>query len=691
MTDKPRILRRVLIALATLLPVMVVTLQTENAEATGAAYAYSFGTEPYADTLAAAEVSARCGLTPMQLAALMVAPSYPETGASGMSAPSPLTMSRYDNQDALYSFASKTTAYPNAFWHPGLGVWAIDSAGYWDLTAAEAINTQTASRVVAEAMASRWCGYAGDPADEVARRTFTWSPWHGCNASRCEVIYNAIFDPAGLKVNLDPSVKRTGGMQQRSCRLSDGSVVRCDFVDVSLTQGYKGFTIPAFGPSPITKPYYVVRIGDKEERWWLKEDSGYGATISAKKLVRANARTMTPSPALTWSAGDGLCDLTVQKGACGVTSGPQPVDARFHEMTPTRVIDSRADSKVGPFATPWGSGETRNVQLAGAAGIPSGASAVVLNVTAVNPSASTHVTLWPTGQGVPATSNLNIPTGDTRANLVTVGLPSTGNVSIRNNSGATHMVVDVVGWYGVGSSGGRYNSVTPSRLLDTRMSGGMVAATATTKLSVVGVAGIPSGATAVALNLTGVKPTKATHLTVWPTGVTKPTASNLNVPAGDVRANTVVAKVGSDGTVSIYNNAGKVDLVVDVVGWFGSSGAAFTPLSPARLWDSRGGPGPAGRVGAMGVRDVQVAGVGDVPANATKAIVNMTAVNPDASTYLTVWPKGVSRPATSNLNVGKGDTRANLAIVDIGSGGKVSVYNNAGTTDVVVDVVGWFR
>lgn len=371
------------------------------------------------------------------------------------------------------------------------------------------------------------------------------------------------------------------------------------------------------------------------------------------------------------------------------------LDAQFHELNPTRVMDSRPESRVGPFSTPWGPGEARFVQVAGRAGIPLDATAAVLNVTAVTPTRSTHVTVWPGGHSMPATSNLNVPMGDIRANLVTVELAADGRVSVANNDGSTHIVIDVVGWYGVdGAPGSRFNPIDPERILDTRTGPGRTGKFGpgeTRNLEVNGFVGVPARARAVVLNVAGVKPTKATHVTVWPTGSPRPTASNLNLSVGDTRANLVVAKVGSDGSVSLYNNTGQVDLVVDVVGWFGPVGSGFTPMRPTRVWDSRSGPGAVGRLGGGAVREVRIVGASDVPASASAVIVNVTAVQPSAATHLTVWPRGLSKPATSNLNVPPGDIRANLVTVELGPNGSILVANNAGAVDVVVDVFGWYR
>ncbi len=119
--------------------------------------------------------------------------------------------------------------------------------------------------------------------------------------------------------------------------------------------------------------------------------------------------------------------------------------------------------------------------------------------------------------------------------------------------------------------------------------------------------------------------------------------------------------------------------------------STFAPLSPARVWDSRVGPGPTGRIGPGVTRNVVVAGMGGVPiSGATSVVLNVTAVGPSAGTFITVWPTGEARPVSSNLNVPAGDTRANLVTVKVGAGGQVSVFNHTGTVDLLADVTGWY-
>jgi hypothetical protein len=114
-------------------------------------------------------------------------------------------------------------------------------------------------------------------------------------------------------------------------------------------------------------------------------------------------------------------------------------------------------------------------------------------------------------------------------------------------------------------------------------------------------------------------------------------------------------------------------------------------LVPARVLDTRNGVGaPLAPLGANSSLDLQVTGRGGVPAGATAVVLNVTVTDATDSSFLTAWPTGVTRPVASNLNFVAGQTVPNLVIVQVGSGGKVSLYNFAGSTDVIADVVGYY-
>ncbi|MFF5176348.1 hypothetical protein ACFY3U_27525 [Micromonospora sp. NPDC000089] len=118
----------------------------------------------------------------------------------------------------------------------------------------------------------------------------------------------------------------------------------------------------------------------------------------------------------------------------------------------------------------------------------------------------------------------------------------------------------------------------------------------------------------------------------------------------------------------------------------------YYPVAPARLMDTRSGLGAAkAKIGADRKVDLQVAGRGGVPADGVAAVVlNVTVTGPTANSFLTVYPAGEAKPTASSVNFAKGWLGSNNVTVKLGAAGRVSVYNRFGTTDVVVDVVGFY-
>lgn len=357
----------------------------------------------------------------------------------------------------------------------------------------------------------------------------------------------------------------------------------------------------------------------------------------------------------------------------------------FEPITPIRLLDTRTSAKVGP-------GETIQLQVAGTNGIPTSAVAASLNVTITEPSAESFVTLYPHGETRPATSNVNVVAGDTVANGATVKVGTDGKIAIFNAVGSTHVVVDIGGYYDrtLIGTGSVLHTAPPTRLLDTRLTGGPVGPGETIEVPVTGAGAAPSGATAVALNVTVDGPTAGNHLTVYPTGEPEPVTSSLNADPGEIIANSVIVKVGADGKVSIFNSAGSVDVIVDLAGWFQDPPPAggVTAITPHRALDTRIAPSTA--VGPGQTVEVQVAGAGGVPATgATSVILNVTAVSPTAQSLLIVYPTGTPLPLASNLNFTAGKIIANQVVVQVGADGKVTIYNDNGSTDVVVDILAW--
>ena len=393
-----------------------------------------------------------------------------------------------------------------------------------------------------------------------------------------------------------------------------------------------------------------------------------------------------------------LAVVPVQRPAAAASSA-----GTFFPLPPVRILDTRTG--VGGSAAPVGPAGVRSFTVTDQGGVPlSDVSAVVLNMTVVNPTAASYMTVWPTGEEMPTASNLNYVANQTVPNLVKAKVGAGGQVSVFNAAGSVHVLADVAGWYKTGletTEGARYNAVTPSRILDTRTGNGappaMLGPGASLDLQVVGRGELPpSGVSAVALNVTAVTPTApSSYLTAWPTGQTRPTASNLNYAAGDVVPNLVIVKVGTSGRVSLYNDSGSAHILADVVGWYslpGAIGSAYVPLNPARILDTRFGNGaPPAPIGPAQTLDLPVLGRGGVPPSGVSAVVlNVTAVGPSAASYLTAWPGGQTQPTASNLNYSAGQVVPNLVVVKVGATGNVSLYNDAGSVHVLADVVGWF-
>ena len=375
----------------------------------------------------------------------------------------------------------------------------------------------------------------------------------------------------------------------------------------------------------------------------------------------------------------------------------EPAASTYQPVTPARILDTRVGT--GAAKAPLGPGGTIDVAVTGVGGVPvSGVSAVVLNVTATDVAGSeSYLTVYPTGAPRPLASSLNMLPGQTVPNLVVARVGAGGKVSIFNNLGSTAVVADVQGWYGVPGAGGRYTPVAPARVLDTRDGTGgtlgKVSGGTSINLDVRGVGGLPSTVGAVVLNVTATDLDGAdTFVTVYPAGVTRPLASNLNVTMGQSVPNLVVIPTG-DGRVTLYSNAGTVHLVADVQGWYASdAAAAYLSTAPLRLLDTRNGTGGTlGKVQAGTHIDLKVAGANGVPAGVRGAVLNVTTtdhIGPES--YLTVYPAGGGRPLASNLNFVSGQTRANLVFARLGVDGKVSIYNNLGAVHVVADLQGWF-
>ncbi|GAB3875887.1 CHAP domain-containing protein [Terrabacter terrigena] len=240
-----------------------------------------------------------------------------------------------------------------------------------------------------------------------------------------------------------------------------------------------------------------------------------------------------------------------------------------------------------------------------------------------------------------------------------------------------------------------YRAVTPTRVLDTRTGLGApaakVAAGASIAVQVGGRAGVPTGGVGTAvLNVTVTAPAAAGYLTSYPSGAVRPGSRSVSYASGATISELVPARLGTDGKVRLYTSAA-ANLVAEVVGWYPTTGH-LVPVTPTRVLDTRSGLGaPQVRIPAGGTVDLPVAGAGIVPATGASAVaLDISAAAPSAGGWLTAYPSGSTRPATAHVGYEATTSMTGMVVSRLGTGGKVTIHSTA-ETDVLVDVVGWFR
>ena len=221
---------------------------------------------------------------------------------------------------------------------------------------------------------------------------------------------------------------------------------------------------------------------------------------------------------------------------------------------------------------------------------------------------------------------------------------------------------------------------------------------------------VPNTALAYSLNVTVIpNGNYLGYLTVWPTGETQPTVSNLNSYDGRTKAVAAIVGTGANEAISVYSTD-VTDLVLDITGyWVGPSNPAYsTALQFYPLFDSDGNfvsvcnlVNTQNATGALGGPSLQAgvprdfpvqSGTCNIPPNAAAYSLNVTAVPIGGApvSYVTVWPSSQAQPGTSVLNAPTGTTVANAAVMSTGGGaGDISVFS-ADNTNVLIDINGYF-
>jgi hypothetical protein len=432
---------------------------------------------------------------------------------------------------------------------------------------------------------------------------------------------------------------------------------------------------------------------------WTPDSTGL---LFDQRLVDKTTGFATTNTQIMWTTPGGFRTAVVAASGTDVYYAPdfvepQPALPAASTFTPVDPIRVHSLTNLGPNGT-------IDVQVTGVGGVPAGASAVVLNLTGVRGTASTYLQAYPapaSGSAFPKVSNLNLTPGETSAVAVQVSLPPSGKVRIRNAAGTVGVIVDVAGYFATGTGDAGYTPLgVPTRVLDKTLGPNWQWTVNLNALTPV-----PANTVAVVLNLTAASPTKLTYLSTFPTPASPspaPVVSNLNVAAGATRANLVTVKVSAGNKINVYNNQGSVRTIVDVEGFYVTTGTrlSYFPLDPTRILDTRygtntlnGAPTPIAQNGVLDLpmtgTIITDGGIVRVPATAQVGVFNLAAI-PTASTYLTVYPSTAGKPLASNLNPVRGRVTPNLVVTKLGTGGVARIYNALGATHVIGDLAGYY-
>lgn len=453
---------------------------------------------------------------------------------------------------------------------------------------------------------------------------------------------------------------------------------------------------------------YLFADGGSGDIWLLRPDGGvdYGAPFATGAFgitdmtfgYDADGRTVLYYVTI----GGGLRMIRPD----AAPSVDPPSDAVLLPVTPVRAYDTSrtgGSDAVGVEAGFVVGGTSRRVDL----DPPAGTTAALVNVTVASASGPGFVTTWATGDR-PQTSTVNVDrVGGVVANATIVPLATDGSFLL-DSSTTGRVVVDVFAWLrdtGGTSDDGRFVATAPARLADTREPAGTrlesgstnpysVAGAAPTRdvtIDVAGASAVPDDGTAraVVVGIASIsRSSERGFVGAYPSGTGYTGTSNVNVLAGETRANLALVPLGADGAITLRTFHVE-DVAVDVLGYVTSDAATpsatglYTGTDTFRLVDTR--TGPPGRLGGGETTTLPVPG----GASASAVVQNVTAVRTGGRGFLTLHPDATV-PEVSTVNAtAAGQTRAALAFTTLADDGSFKVTASV-DTDVLVDVLGTF-
>ncbi len=345
--------------------------------------------------------------------------------------------------------------------------------------------------------------------------------------------------------------------------------------------------------------------------------------------------------------------------------------------------------------------------------IPANAATITGNVTAVQPSGTGFLTIYPSDAPQPLVANTNFQPNENLNNSFTVGVGAQDGAVKIFVSSTTDVVVDVTGYYAPPGTGGLYFHPLPRpvRLLETRagnsgcynpaspLPGGQNRLQQGTG-ACDGLT-IPPEAQALVGNATTVNSQGFGYLTLYPAGAPQPYIASSNYRPGKAVNGPFTVGLSLLGQFNIFPLQ-TTDLVIDITGYYSAQandvngpGLLFTSLgSPLRLLDTRAGqqgcytPGAPMTAGTVYTQQTQSPCTNLTP-TARALIGNATVVGPDGNGYLTFWPGDAVQPLVATSNYTTGQVFNRYFTVGLAADGSFKRFASR-TTELVVDISGFF-
>ena len=400
----------------------------------------------------------------------------------------------------------------------------------------------------------------------------------------------------------------------------------------------------------------------------------------------------TQARSVQWSF---TIDPTAATGIMPVPEvSPAGPASAYTAVNPYRFADSRINQRITKVLAKT----IKKVKVTSTVNMPADATAISANITIVSPVAPGYLTVYNCSSPMPVASSLNFLTGEIVANAGIFPLSADGSICFYSPV-ETQMIVDINGYFRADSASS-YKALTPTPLINTatrlnasgRMTDGQ---TISVTVPAEGV-GVPSGATAVAVIITGTYPSANSFITAFPCGTTMPVVSNVNPMVAVIRSNFAIVPLNASGQLCVYALKA-VDLKVDVLGYFTAGGSgSIVPTTPTRVTDTRDVYRPLMNLGTGGLAldagvtyELDLGGERGIPASAKAVSLNVASVFPTGNGTLRISACGTT-PNVASLSYEVNRVVPSGMQVALSSTGKMCVYATV-DTHVIIDVTGYWN